>query len=172
MRSGAAGLLLAVALAACGGGDDGDDSSVPATTATTATTTAPTTTAAPTTTGCPPIDAAVASVDLDGDGTDEVWRSAGSGASADIVELVVVEGCEEVTVGQFAVGGSVRELHGIRCEGGAVTELVATSEDGQTYAVTEVTYELQGAELVETGRTTGELGGDDPALQAASTFDC
>lgn len=175
-------LAAACLLVACG--DDGG-SAGPATTSATATTT---TTAAPASTtstattsttattaaapACPGTEAPRAAADVDGDGTDEVWRHAGTGASVDILELRVVDGCDEVPVAQFPVGGSVRQLHGVRCEAGQVVELRATSADGEAYATTEVTFELAGTELVEVGRVTGQLPGGAPELAAYSGFAC
>jgi hypothetical protein len=177
----------AVLLAACGGDDDEPATTTtavaaPATTVAPATSTSPTT-AAPTgttATTCPgPAgDPPVAAVDLDGDGVEEVWRDAGSGAATDIVELRVVVGCDEVTVtngcfpAQFAVGGSVLLLQGIRCEGGRVVHLGAASEDGETYATLDITYELRGTELVAVDEESGELSASDPALVDYSRFDC
>jgi hypothetical protein len=177
----AAGLLV---LAACGG-DSGEGRSAPVTTTGATTTevrrTSTSTTAAPsTTTTCPPTtgDAPLASVDLDGDGVDELWRQVGSGASTDIVELRRITGCEEVVVtldglpAQFAVGGSVLLLQGLRCAAGQVVHLGATSDDGERYATLDLLYELRDGELVRVGDESGELTQSDPALADYSSFEC
>jgi hypothetical protein len=144
-------------LGACSDDDGGGEAvTTSTTTSTTATTTAVGTTG---TTACPPEG-------------EPLWRPAGSGASTDIYELRVVVDCEEVAVRQFAVGGTVRELRGVRCEDGRVVDLVATSEDGRVYSTAATTYELRGTELVEVDRSTGELPADDPALRAYQAFDC
>ena len=178
-------VAAALLVAACGD-DDGDDDAVETTTTTTTTTeaapsTTTSTTAAPTTsTTCPPTSSAapVAAVDLDGDGVDELWRDAGSGASTDIVELHRIDDCVEVAVtlagnpAQFAVGGSVLLLQGLRCEDGRVVHLGATSDDGERYDTLDIVYELRDGELVHVGESTGVLTSADPELADYGSFDC
>ena len=171
MRRAAAALLLLVA--ACS--DDGDDGAVERTTTTTLLTTSSSSTS---TTCAPPSDDAVAVVDLDGDGVDERWVPAGRGASVEILALEHVDGCttEPVTVdgvpAEFAVGGTVLLLQGVRCDDGQVVHLGATSEDGETYTTLDIVYELRGGELVRVDDRTGTLSASDPDLQAYSSFDC
>lgn len=171
---------VALLLGACGDdGDDGADRDVEATT----TTAAPTTTTArpsTTTTACapPPIGDAIAVVDLDGDGVDERWVPAGSGAAVDIVELRTVVDCEAVPVridgapAQFGVGGSVLLLQGVRCEDGRVVHLGATSDDGERYTTLDLVYELRDGELVRVDDRSGELTASDPELADYAGFDC
>jgi hypothetical protein len=119
-----------------------------------------------------------ARVDLDGDGVDEVWRSVGRGAATDIVELRRIEGCAEVPVlledvpAQFAVGGTVLLLQGIRCEDGRVVHLGATSDDGERYATLDLFYELVDGRLVRVDDESGELAASDPEVGDYSSFDC
>jgi hypothetical protein len=171
-------LIAAVLLLVAACGDDDDEAVV-----TTTTTVAPTTvtTAAPSTaTTCPPGDDAgvVSRVDHDGDGVDEVWRSAGSGAATDIVELRRVVDCAEVAVtldgfpAQFAIGGSVLLLNGLRCADGRVVHLGATSEDGENYTTLDIAYELQDGELVRVDDASGQLTTADPAFADYTRFDC
>lgn len=120
----------------------------------------------------------MARVDLDDDGVAEVWRSVGSGAAADILELRRVEGCVEVPVllegvpAQFAIGGTVTLLQGVRCDDGLVVHLGATSEDGERYATLDVSYELVDGELVRVDDESGELDASDPELRDYSSFEC
>ena len=173
-RAVAAALVL---LAACGGDDD-DTAPVEVTTTST-TADATTTTSSTTTTTCPPPGGdVVATVDLDGDGVDERWVPAGQGASVDIVRLERLDACASVPVtlddfpAEFAVGGTVLLLQGIRCEDGLVVHLGATSEDGVTYATLDLLYELRDGELVRVDDRTGTLDADDPVLQDYSSFTC
>jgi hypothetical protein len=172
-------VLFVLLAGACGD----DDDAAPPTTAQPTTTTEPatTTTEEPTTTTCPsPDDPDVAGlVDLDGDGVDEVWRHAGSGASVQILELHRLVGCVEEPVlldgvrAQFAIGGTVTHLDGIRCDRGTVVHLNATSEDGESYATSETRYELEGDSLVPAGApSTGAMTTSDPDLADFATFTC
>lgn len=178
-------LAVAAALAAVAACSDDDDRTPAPATSTTTTTAAPTSTARPTSTatseataatlpgGCPTAEPPLATGDLDGDGTVEVWRPAGAGASVDVVELRVLgEACEEVPVRQFAVGGTVRHLNGLRCEPGRLVELQATSEDGERWAVEVVTWQLSGTQLVEAGREAREVLARDPGFDDLSSFEC
>lgn len=170
--------LAAAALALCACGDDGDhDAAEVTTTASPTTTTARSST---TTTSCapPPVDDALAVVDLDGDGVDERWVPAGSGAAVEIVELRTVVDCEAVPVrvdgapAQFGIGGSVLLLQGVRCERGTVVHLGATSEDGERYTTFDVVYQLRDGLLVRVGDRSDELTASDPELADYSGFDC
>jgi hypothetical protein len=177
-------LAVVVALVGAGACSDDDEGAVEATTTTAeATTTSEattTTTAAPTTTSCavPAGDDQVGAVDLDGDGVEERWYYVDSGAAVDIFELRRVNGCEEVPVlldgfpAQFAAGGTVLLLQGVRCEDGVVVHLGATSEDGETYATLDLRYELRDGSLVRVGDRSGQLTVSDPELPDYSTFDC
>jgi hypothetical protein len=173
-----AAVAALVVVAACSGGDD-DGASEVTTTSTTeerpSSTTAPSTT---TTTCAPPDGDVVATVDLDGDGVDERWVPAGRGASVDIVRLEQLDGCTPVPVtvegspAEFAVGGTVLLLQGIRCEDGLVVHLGATSDDGVTYAALDLLYELRNGELVRVDDRTATIAADDPVLRDYSSFTC
>lgn len=170
--------LAAVTLVLCACGDDGDHDAVDVTTTASPTTT--TARASTTTTTCPPppVDDALAIVDLDGDGVDERWVPAGSGAAVEIVELRTVVDCEPVPVrvdgapAQFGIGGSVLLLQGVRCEDGMVVHLGATSEDGERYTTVDLVYELRDGELVQVDDRSDELTASDPQLAEYSGFDC
>ena len=96
-------------------------------------------------------------IDIDADGTDELWVQVGTGASVDIVGLYDLDGCDiepvliEGVPAQFSVGGTVLLLQGLACGESDVTHLGATSEDGVTYAALDLTYELEGGSLVRIG---------------------
>lgn len=116
--------------------------------------------------------------DLDADGRAEVWVQVGTGAATTIVGLFHLDGCDFEPVGlddqpaQFAVGGTVLLLQGVACGDDTVTHLGATSEDGLVYTTLDLTYSLQGGQLVRTGDESGEVDADDPDLEPYSTFDC
>lgn len=167
-------LALLVLLAACSDDEDAQVDPTP-TTAEATTTTRP----ARATTTCAVRGAdAVSTVDLDGDGVEERWVPAGRGASVDIVRLERVEGCEAVAVtvdgspAEFAVGGTVLLLQGVRCEGEVVVHLGATSDDGETYATLDLLYELRDGALVRIGDRSGELPASSPELADYSSFAC
>lgn len=101
--------------------------------------------------------------DLDGDGDDELFVIVANGAAAQIYGIYDLDGCdlEPVTLDgrptELAVGGSVVELHGLRCDDdGGLTVLTATSDDGEHYQATARSYGLAGGILTET-RMTGAL---------------
>lgn len=120
----------------------------------------------------------VGPIDLDGNGTQELWVQVGTGAAATVVGLFRLDGCDlepvllDGTPAEFAIGGTVTLLQGLACGAADVTHLGATSEDGFTYATLERTYVLQGGELVAVGDETGTLAADDPELAAYSDFGC
>ena len=163
-------------LVACNG--DGDDTSATTTARprpTASTTTTTTTTGPP----CPaPPGEIAAERDVDGDGDEEVWMVVGHGASTTVMGLFLRDGCElravqiEGADAQFAVGGPVLLLQGVRCEANRVVHLGATSEDGENFAALDLVYELRGTELVRVDDATSTFTADDPELQAYSSFDC
>lgn len=119
-------------------------------------------------------------VDLDGDGPQEVFVVVAHGASAQIYGFYDLDGCDLEAI-QFAdgspaelpVGGSVLELHGLRCEAdGSLTALTATSEDGVSYTGDQRTYALTDGILTETGATPVTLTADDPALTDYTRLAC
>ena len=174
----AAAAALVVAAACSSGGDDDDDAAEVTTTSTTEAEATSTTSSSTTTTCPPPAGDVVGTVDLDDDGVEERWVPAGRGASVDIIRLERIDGCASVPVtiegspAEFAVGGTVLLLQGIRCEDGLVVHLGATSDDGTTYAATDLLYELRDGELVRVGDRTATIAGDDPALRDYSSFTC
>ena len=102
------------------------------------------------------------------------------GASVDVVALYAAVDCalEAVQLDgapvALAVGGSVNHGDGLRCKNGEVTVLSATSDDGETYQATAVTYDVDGTELVEVGReaTTIDAQADPSALDPYYRLDC
>lgn len=93
------------------------------------------------------------------------------GASVDVVSLFATVDCALEAVqldgapATLAVGGSVNHGDGVRCEGGTVTVLSATSDDGETYQATAITYEVDGTELVEVDREASTIDAQaDPAV--------
>ena len=125
----------------------------------------------------------IGGADVDGDGADEVWARTGAGASATIVGLFRLDGCDlqQVTVptGELAnlpVGGSVGTSSGVECtdDGEVLTHTASYVGDGSEdrYEVTTVAYELDGTRLVEGDQTTTEVAGDDPELLRFTSFTC
>ncbi len=122
----------------------------------------------------------IGGADVDGDGADEVWARTGSGASATIVGLARLVGCELVRVtfpagdlAELPVGGSVGTTSGLAClEGGGLTAYTATLAEGTTYDVAAVTYRLEGTGLVETGIETTTVDATDDAFLQDATFTC
>ncbi|HEX4905637.1 MAG TPA: hypothetical protein VFU93_09310 [Acidimicrobiales bacterium] len=102
------------------------------------------------------------------------------GASVDVVGVFTTVDCayEPVSMGTdpatFAVGGSVTHGDGLRCEGGRITHLSATSDDGETYQAVAVTYEVEGTDLVEVDRSasTIEAQTDPGTLDPYYRLDC
>ena len=102
------------------------------------------------------------------------------GASVDVVGVFTTVDCafEPVTIDReaatFATGGSVNHGEGLRCEGDRITQLAATSDDGETYQATAITYELDGTALVEVDReaSTIEAQTDPETLDPYYRLDC
>ena len=172
MRSLSAALLL-LALAACGTDDDDDGSPAVSTT---------TTASDP----CPGGDPALPPA-ADGSPA-EVVAATGNlrlaivdrGASVEVVSVFRLDGCDvrQVEVGgqpvAFPVGGTVTHGDGIRCRGDRLVVLSASSDDGETYQATTVTYEVEGTALSEVDRaaSTIEAGEDPETLRAYYSLDC
>ena len=113
----------------------------------------------------------IGGADVDGDGsTDEVFVAVGAGASAVIVAIYTLVGCDmmQATNGGapigFPIGGSVQNLGGLQCidtdRNGVNNTIVAwlatavgDTGDG-TYAIEGVEYRLRGTELSEVGVRT------------------
>jgi hypothetical protein len=120
----------------------------------------------------------LATHDIDGNGTAELLVEQGRGASTRIVGLYRLDVCDleavqlEGTGAEFAIGGPVLLLQGLRCEDDRLVHLGATSEDGETFATLDLVYELRGGDLVLVDDRSGELTAADPALEPYSRFDC
>jgi hypothetical protein len=127
--------------------------------------------------GPPPRIASV--LDLDGDGTDEVWVQAGSGASVLLYGLYRVDGCllAPVALGgvpsSFPVGGTVGTQVGVFCtDSGGVAAVMATSDDGERYVGDRIDYRLEGGELVQQTTEPFELLASDPSFPDLAAFRC
>lgn len=165
-------VLVAALLSGCG--DDDDDE--PRAAATTTTTTRACAGADPvpvTAVGGAPAEIAATADDV-------TLALVDRGASVDVVGVFTSVDCAFVPVSiaggaaTFAVGGSVTHGDGLRCEDGRITHLAATSDDGETYQATAVTYELRETELVEVARqaSTIEAQTDPGALDPYYRLDC
>src|SRR5581483_2744370 len=111
----------------------------------------------------------------------------GSGASAGVVGMFVLDGCDLARVtapgsqapAKFAIGGTVTSLSGLRCEpvsgkGGARLEVLnATSDDGVTYTTSEQSLRVEQHAFVADGPpATGTLQATDAALQSFAILAC
>jgi hypothetical protein len=188
----AVAVVVALALTVGGGeADDGDvatgtsttvaPTTAPAspTTEDTATTTGGATTTAPCTDPTPDGEV-LAEVDLDGDGSEEVFVRTEAGGPRDVARLFRRDGCDLVPVSvdgapaHFPVGSSLRVSGGVRCDVSAGTVVVysGASEDGESYDVTWRELRLEGSVLVQVGTGSGTARIGDELQTAASTFDC
>lgn len=127
-----------------------------------------------------------ASAGLPPDGSgDEAFVEVGSGASDALVGVFQLVGCTLTRItgpqgqapSQFAVGGSVTHLDGIRCDGTAggqkLTQLSATSDDGQTYKTTETRLRVESGHFVQDSPPLADsIDAGDPTLQGFSNLDC
>lgn len=127
----------------------------------------------------------IGGADVDGDGTDELWARTGSGASATIVGLARLVGCELVRVtfasGELAelpIGGSVGTTSGLECRDAPddpadLIGYTATLADGTTYEVAAVRFALEGTSLVEQGTDTSTVDAlDGDAFLPVTSFRC
>jgi hypothetical protein len=105
----------------------------------------------------------------------------GSGASATIVGLFAAAQCNltrlalapSTAPAQFAVGGTVTHLDGLRCRDRQLEQLSATSADGVTYDTKVQRLTIGDGALVTVGApTTAVLRGPNPELQEFATLDC
>jgi len=116
-----------------------------------------------------------------------VFVQVGSGASAGVVGMFVLDGCDLARVtapgsqapAKFAIGGTVTSLSGLRCEpvsgkGGARLEVLnATSDDGVTYTTSEQSLRVEQHAFVADGPpATGTLQATDAALQSFAILAC
>jgi hypothetical protein len=120
--------------------------------------------------------------DVDGDGADEVWLRTGFGASASIVGLARVTGCQLAQVTwaggdpvELAVGGGVGSASGVACDGRGDADLTAysaNSDDGTEYDITATDYALEGTTLVQTAVEAITASAGDSAFARATGFVC
>lgn len=117
-------------------------------------------------------------VDVDGDGSAEVFSLVGRGAATETYALFDLDGCdlEPVVLGEapveFVVGGTVLQQRGLACGASDLTVLTATSVDGLTYETRDTTYELVRGSLVAAGEESATRPADDPDLAAYAEFAC
>jgi len=104
-----------------------------------------------------------------------------TGASVDVLAVYVEADCGLAPLqldreeARLAIGGSVTHAEGIAClDDGGLAVLSATSDDGETYDATRVTYELVGVSLVEVDRETATIDAtsDAAALDPYYRLDC
>jgi hypothetical protein len=121
--------------------------------------------------------------DVDADGADEIWARTGAGASATIVGLFVLDGCElaraafpDGTDVELPVGGTVGTSTGVECadDGGLLVHTATYTGDGgdDRYEVTTVTYDLDDTDLVERERSTAETSAQDPDFVRYTSLSC
>jgi hypothetical protein len=117
-------------------------------------------------------------VDVDGDGSGEVFSLVGQGAATETYALFDLDRCdlEPVVLGEapaeLVVGGTVLQQRGLACGASDLTVLTATSVDGITYETVETTYELERGSLVAAGQESATRPADDPALAGYAEFAC
>lgn len=132
-------------------------------------------------------NAAVAgAVDVNGDGTDELWASVGSGSTGTLAALFVVDGCgveaatADGTALVFSVGGASGSFAGVGCtdvDGDGALDFVvqrqATSSDGgATYQTTETEYVLVDGMFGVISQVPGTASPSDPDFARLSSFRC
>lgn len=131
----------------------------------------------------------VGPADVDGDGTDELWVRTGAGASASILGLVDLAGCDFLQVtfadgrpAELPVGGTVGTAAGIACEAVAldgaadpatqVTAFLASRQADDSYEVTATEYALDGTTLRELRQSTAPVAASSPDLPRYGSFGC
>jgi hypothetical protein len=163
-------VLLATAIVLAGCGDDDDDG--PRAQAVTTTT--------PAEDECAGADPEPPAGDVIATSGDLLFTSAASGASADVVSVHGLVDCAYVQLeldgrpADLAYGGTVTHGDGVRCDGQQVTVLTATSDDGVSSEASAVTYEADGATLVEVDRESATIDAttEAEALDPYYRFDC
>lgn len=124
---------------------------------------------------------AVGGLDLDGSG-DEFFAVIGSGASATIIGIYTMAGCEPVSVLDAAgtpvaipIGASAVNQSGLRCiPGTGIDVFTQTTFDGVTYRQTVERFSLADGRLVSEGSVTETFTEPDDRMRIldASSFDC
>lgn len=119
----------------------------------------------------------------DGSGV-EAFVTIGSGASDTIVAVFQLLDCSLTRLtgpqgnapSNFAIGGSVTHLDGLRCDGTAggqrLVQLSATSDDGVTYTTKETRLTVENGHFTPDAPITDTVAAGDPRLQAFSSLDC
>lgn len=107
-----------------------------------------------------------------------LFVTTGAGASATIVTLFRLDGCDLVAMGNatFSVGAGVTHAANLRCDGVAGTSVLAYDEiemvaDGATFSVTETGYTRDGNDLAVYGagpQTSSQSGFPD----VSTLIDC
>lgn len=122
--------------------------------------------------------------DVDGDGADELWARTGQGASATVIGLARLVGCDLVRVTapggepvELPVGGSVGTASGVECDARVdatadLTTYTATNLGDDRYEVRATEHALDGTMLVDRGTYTSEATIGDDAFGRASSFSC
>lgn len=112
---------------------------------------------------------------------DEAFAIVGSGASTTLVGIFAFVNCQLVRVTEmgnaatFTVGASVQRRSGISCvQGGALQVLSASTPPNASapYTLVRQTYDVVGSALMSANTSQTILAANDPALAAASKFDC
>jgi hypothetical protein len=121
----------------------------------------------------------VGAADVQGDGPAEVFVHVGSGASAAVIGLFTVSGCEVVPItfdgapSGFPVGASIGAISGLQCgPEGTIFAYAGASSDGTAYDVTWEELSLEGTELTISDSGSGAASYGDELHTAASTFHC
>lgn len=122
--------------------------------------------------------------DVDGDGADELWARTGQGASATIIGLARLVGCDLVRVtapggepAELPVGGSVGTASGVECDAQAdptadLTTYTATNMGDDRYEVRATEHALDGTMLVDRGTHTSQATIGDSTFGRATSFSC
>ena len=103
-------------------------------------------------------------IDLDGQQGDEVLVAVGNVDAGTLVGMFRFHDCTLTRVlgpdgspAAFPVGATATTANGLRCQPPGVVVLQGTSRDGNTFATTDVTLQLQGDRFVEVSRQPGTV---------------
>lgn len=116
--------------------------------------------------------------DLDDDGDDDLWVVVGSGASVEVVALVLADGCDLVRPdasgqpNQFAVGASVGFTNGVECVEGGFLEHEGENVGGSTYRGTTTEWLVAGTALEEGDATPFEIDAESGGFAAYAGLTC